>query len=118
MDANKALKAHRAWKDRFRVAMAKREQMDVARIGADCHCDFGKWLHGEGKQRFGHAARYAQCVTDHAAFHVEAAKVAEAVNAGRLLDAEKMLAFGTTYAKASETLSMTVVAMFKEADGK
>lgn len=115
MDANTALKAHRAWRDRFRVAMAKREQLDVARIGADCHCDFGQWLHGEGKRQFGRASLYGQCVADHAAFHVEAAKVAEAVNAGQLLKVEKMLAFGTPFAKASETLSMTVIAMFKEA---
>ena len=53
MTPDEAIKAHREWKTRFLVAMAKQEQMNVAEITSDRCCKFGKWLHAHAKSRFG-----------------------------------------------------------------
>jgi hypothetical protein len=95
--------------------MAKRAQLNEAEIASDACCDFGKWLLGEGKAAFGQLPGYDNCVTAHQQFHLEAGAVARQVNAGALLAADRMLAHGTPYAKASETLTISVIKLFKEA---
>ena len=118
MNAEQAIKAHREWKARFLAAMGKLEKMDVSRIRADDLCHFGQWLHGsEAKGAFGHLAEYRQCVEAHKAFHAEAGRVAELVNAADMHAAASKLNHGTPYAEASESLSMAVIAMFKAAGG-
>ena len=44
-------------------------------------CELGTWLHGKAKSQIGHLASYVECVQKHAAFHVEAGKVAAIINA-------------------------------------
>ena len=119
MTADEAIKAHREWKNRFLVAMAEQRQMNEAEISADCNCKFGQWLHGEAKQSFGHLTSYGQCVDTHAEFHREAGKVAGQVNTGDIRAANEMLGYSTPYSKISETLTISVIAMFKagEAEG-
>lgn len=116
MTRDDAIRAHREWKSRFLVAMARNEGMNVAEISADNSCKFGKWLHSEGKTRFGEVHAYQECVEAHAAFHVEAGKIAQRVNEGLIQEANQMLGYDTPYAKASEDLSVRVFAMFKEAE--
>jgi len=116
MTRDDAIRAHREWKTRFLVAMAKNERMNVAEISADNCCKFGKWLHAEAKNRLGQIRGYQECVEAHAAFHFEAGKIAQCVNDGRIEEANQMLGYDTPYAKASEELSVRVFAMFKEAE--
>jgi methyl-accepting chemotaxis protein len=115
MNAEKAIEAHRKWKERFYIAMQKREHLNVAEILADNCCEFGQWLHGEAKEKFGHLASYRTCVELHAAFHQEAGKVAQDINTGNFLEAnKKMVMLNAPYAQASGALSVGVVAMFQE----
>jgi hypothetical protein len=115
MNAGEAIQAHRAWKERFFVAMAKRQQMDVQGILADNCCDFGKWLYGEAKDKLGHLPSYEECVALHAAFHQEAGKVAQEINDGEFLNAShQFINHGTPYAKASEALIKATLALFNE----
>jgi hypothetical protein len=115
MDAEQAIQAHSAWKERFFVAMAKRQQMNVKEILADNCCDFGKWLYGEAKDKFGHLASYGECVALHAAFHQEAGKVAQEINEGDFLHAShQFVNHGTPYAMASAALIKGTLALFKE----
>lgn len=117
MNAEKAINAHRKWKERFYIAMQKHEQLNVAEILADDSCEFGKWLHGEAKGQFGHLASYKTCVELHAAFHQEAGKIAQDINAGNFQDANrKIITLNAPYAQASGALSVGVIAMFKEAE--
>ncbi len=113
MTPDEAIRAHREWKKRFLVAMASRQPMNVAEIRSDRCCKFGKWLYGELSSRFAGLPDYTACVDAHARFHVEAGKVAELVNEGRIHDANQMLGHDTAYGKASEELSVRVVALFK-----
>ena len=101
MDFDTAITKHSEWKLKFRNAMANHETMDAASITKDNCCEFGKWLYGEAKARFHSLPDYPKCVSDHAAFHVEAGKVAVAINAKKYAEAESMLATGTPYTKAS-----------------
>jgi hypothetical protein len=118
MNAQEVIDQHRKWKERFMLAMAKSESMSVAEISVDNLCIFGKWLHGEAKDKFGSLASYADCVAKHAAFHVEAGKVAQKINDGdRLAASQQLVAHDTPYQQASEALSKSVIAMFREAEG-
>lgn len=116
MTPDAAIDAHRKWKTRFLVSMSKQEQMNVQEVAADNCCQFGKWLHADGKASYGHLSGYQHCVVVHAAFHAEAGKVAEQINQGNMADANRMLGYGTPYTETSEALTVAVVTMFREAE--
>lgn len=116
MTPDEAIRSHREWKTRFLVAMAKQEQMNVAEIASDRCCKFGEWLLAEAGPKFGQLRSYQHCIEVHAAFHVEAAKVAQRINEGQVNEANHMLGYDTPYTKASEDLTIGVFAMFKEGE--
>jgi hypothetical protein len=113
MTSDEAIQAHRQWKENLRVAMATREILDIEAIASDKCCKFGHWLYDIAKEKFGGSQAYSECLDAHAAFHLFAAEVAAKVNEGKLLEADKMMASGTPYAKCSEMLAVKVTAMFK-----
>jgi len=114
MNLSDVIEAHRSWKTRFRVAMGTREPLDVERIASDRHCELGAWLHAENgaASRLDPDAR-RQCVECHIEFHRRAGAIAEAVNEGRLMDAERMLAAETPYADASRKLAVALTALVR-----
>ncbi|NOT98531.1 MAG: CZB domain-containing protein [Sideroxydans sp.] len=101
MDLDLAIQSHSGWKIKFRTAISKKEVMDAMTIAKDNCCELGKWLHGEGKAQLGSLNCYADCVAKHAAFHIEAGKVANMINAKKFNDAQTMIDANTPYAKAS-----------------
>lgn len=114
MDLEAAIGKHAEWKLAFRQAIHAQQTMDAAAIAKDDSCDLGRWLYGEGKAAFGHLHGHAVCVHKHAAFHVEAGKVAAAINASRYADADAMLESGTPYAIASSEVAIAVMKLLKE----
>lgn len=115
MDLGNAIQAHSEWKVKFRTAIAKQETMDTATISADHCCALGAWLHGEGKKRFGSLASHTKCVANHRLFHVEAGKIAQAINAKRYPEAERMLAINTPFAAASTAVGAAILLLKREA---
>lgn len=115
MDLSKAIDAHSQWKTKFRVAITGKQDMDVVSISKDNCCELGKWLHGEGKSKCGALPSYADCVKKHAAFHVEAGKIATAINAKNYSAAEKMLDNNTPYASASSAVGVAIMQLKKAA---
>ncbi len=115
MDLNHAVQAHVEWRIKFHSAILMQEQMDFAAIAADDCCPLGKWLHGEGKREFGKLNAYPVCVQKHAAFHVEAGKVAQAINSRRYVEAESMLGLETPYQVASLAVAAAINALKNEA---
>jgi methyl-accepting chemotaxis protein len=115
MDLTSAVGKHAEWKTKFRTAIKKKEQMDVATIAKDNCCELGKWLHGEAKSQFGRMASYTECVAKHAVFHTEAAKVATAINSGKYTVAEAMLDGGTPYTNISSEVGVAIMHLKKEA---
>ena len=116
MDLVSAIAKHTEWKTKFRGAITKKEQMDVATISKDNCCELGKWLHGEGKTQYGRLASHAECMQKHAAFHVEAGKVASAINAKKYTEAEAMLGGGTSYSQISSDVGVAISRLKKEAN--
>lgn len=115
MDLDNAIAKHAEWKVKFRTAINKQELMDADTIAKDNCCELGKWLHGDGKSQLGTLASYAKCVAKHAAFHVEAGKVAKTINAKKYQVAEAMLNSGTPYSDASNEVGIAIIGLKKEA---
>jgi methyl-accepting chemotaxis protein len=114
MNAEEAVRLHREWKDKFRTTMATREKLDAAQISSHDACPFGHWLHSQGRVRYGGLSAYEDCLQNHAKFHEEAGRIAQAVNDGQLLQADRMLDQGTPFARTSEALAVSVIALFHE----
>ena len=108
MDLSEAMKVHAEWKIKFRIAISKQETMDVATISADNCCALGKWLYGDGKIQFGHLQSHADCLTQHAQFHQEAGKVAQAINARQFNEAQAMIGPDTPFFVASGSVIMAI----------
>ena len=109
MDLDIAIQKHAQWKFKFLDALHTREHMDAAAISKDNNCEFGKWLHGDAKAQFGKEGSYAKCVTEHAAFHVEAGKIAVLVNAQNAVEAERLMATGSAYDQASKRVAVSII---------
>jgi methyl-accepting chemotaxis protein len=115
MDLNQAIEKHVEWKLKFRGAIANQETMDAETILKDNCCELGRWLHGEARTQFVNLASYLECVGKHAAFHVEAGKIAGIINSRRFSDAETMLAADSPYARASTAACSAIIRLKKEA---
>jgi hypothetical protein len=115
MDLEGAIQKHTEWKRKFRTAMTQHLEMDPAIIAKDNYCELGKWLHGEAKTKFGNLSSLADCVSRHAAFHVEAGKVAQAINAKKYVEAENMLGNGTPYTNAIDEVAGAIMKLKNEA---
>jgi methyl-accepting chemotaxis protein len=114
MDLNQAIDRHAQWKVKFRVAISGRETMDAETITKDNCCELGKWLHGDAKSKYGHLPSHSECIARHAAFHIEAGKVAKAINAKKFAEAEAMIDMNTPYADASRDVAGAILKLKKE----
>jgi methyl-accepting chemotaxis protein len=105
----RAIGAHGAWKRRLGAAVrAGRHDEDVATVGRDDACDFGRWLagaHDGGSRGHVEAAR-----GQHAAFHRAAADVLRQVSAGRRAEAQAAIEPGGAFAESSRVLTATMIA--------
>jgi hypothetical protein len=115
MSLEAAIQKHEEWKARFLTAMTQHLMMDPVIIGKDNYCQLGKWFHGEGKTQFGNLRSYVDCVSSHALFHVEAAKVAQTINARNFVEAENMLGNGSPLTNASIEVARALVKFKEEA---
>jgi len=113
MDLNNAIQKHAEWKLKFHSALTTNEVLDTATIAKDNCCEFGKWLHGISSTH-GKFGSYAKCLSAHAAFHVEAGKVAAVINARKKEEAERMLAIGSTYSLASKKVGVAIIELKNE----
>jgi hypothetical protein len=115
MDLDNAISKHAQWKIQLRSAIYKQEALHAENIAQDNLCELGKWLHGDGKEKFGSLTSYYTCVVTHAAFHTEASRVATVINAKRFAEAEAMLEGGKPYALASSAVMSAILALKAEA---
>lgn len=115
MNLDEAVKGHTEWKMKFRSAISKTEQMDVATIGKDDCCAVGKWLHGEGKPKFSTKPAFQRAVDTHKAFHLQAGKLAGLVNVAKYSEAEAALGLGTAYINASGDVAKALIDLKKTA---
>lgn len=114
MDLNQAIEKHAEWKVKFRTAIAKQDLMNAETISKDNCCELGKWLHGVGRAKFSNLPSFMKCVSNHARFHVEAGKIAQAINAKKYTEAETMLTNGTAYSLASNEVGTAIIQLKKD----
>ncbi|MGZ4970908.1 MAG: CZB domain-containing protein [Methylobacter sp.] len=94
MDIDKEILKHVDWKVRFSNAIFRRESLDsyvMETIRKENCCELGRWLHSEGKAQFSSLPSYEACLKKHAEFHIEAEKVANAINTKQYINASKMI---------------------------
>ncbi|HMU64835.1 MAG: CZB domain-containing protein [Nitrosomonas sp.] len=115
MDLNQAIEKHAEWKVKFRSAIVKKESMDAGTISKDNCCELGKWLHGIGRAKFSNLPSFKNCVLNHVRFHIEAGKIAQAINLKKYTEAETMLSNGTPYSLASNEVGTAIIQLKKEA---
>lgn len=113
MDLRSAIDAHAAWKVKLRRALITCEKLDADTLSMDNQCAFGKWLHGEARQKFGQSKSYADCLRSHAAFHRIAGSIACDINAGETEKAERELD-GQAYADITKDIGIAIVRLRKE----
>lgn len=80
-----AVLAHNAWKKRlfeFLEGQSK-EDLQPGKICVDHLCVLGKWIHSEGKAKFGKEPEFIKLMEEHARFHAHAASVVEAHLSGK-----------------------------------
>ncbi|MBI5891851.1 MAG: CZB domain-containing protein [Nitrosomonadales bacterium] len=89
-----AVLAHSAWKKRLLEFLEGRSKEDLnpGNICVDYLCVLGKWIHSDGKIRFGDQPEFIKLVEEHAKFHQHAAKVVEAHKVGDTDRAMEILA--------------------------
>jgi methyl-accepting chemotaxis protein len=73
----------------------------------------GKWLHGMGGSKYGGKPTFVDLITGHKTFHIEAGKVARAVNQGGA-NVERMLDSGTPFSSASNEVGRLIVQLKRE----
>lgn len=115
MDFEEARKKHAEWRVRFRSTITKKETLDADAIAKDDRCDLGKWLHGEAKGKYSRLSAYSECVKQHAAFHLEASKVALVINAQKYEEAQALLGVGSGFSSASGAIHTALDELEKQA---
>ena len=113
IDLDAAVEKHAEWKIKLRRAISNQEQLDTPSISKDNCCQLGQWLYGDGKSKFGHDREFHSLTDLHRAFHVEAGKVAELINAGRYSEAEQALLNDKSYSNASDAVRNAIYALKK-----
>lgn len=98
--------SHIHWVEKLRNSIVNKEMpLDVETISKDNCCDFGKWLHNKHTHsHLGHLHRYHECMEKHAAFHLEAGKVAGLANQGKYDNALWALNSDSAFTRASTVL--------------
>jgi hypothetical protein len=107
----KGIAAHAEWKARVRsIINTGKSDLDLKVVKADNQCELGRWLYGGAQSATGADAVALQQVRQlHTKFHEEAARVIEAAVSGQRAEAEKAIALGGTYARASSALVEALV---------
>ena len=110
-DLQTAIAKHQQWKVTLRNAAQRGEKLDAESASRDDCCPLGEWLHGRGRQQWGHQPRFTDLVDKHARFHQEVGEVARTVNAGQLDKALRMLDNEGSYTAATRATVMAIHAL-------
>jgi hypothetical protein len=115
LNLKSALDAHDAWKTKLQLEINGESQypLDVSTIAGDCHCELGKWLHGEGKKAHSKRPEYQKSLAAHAEFHITAAEVVIEYQSGNRDRARQLL--NGKFRTASNNNQLELVRLFSVA---
>ncbi|HEX9137318.1 MAG TPA: CZB domain-containing protein [Nitrospirota bacterium] len=111
-----AVGSHGKWKGRLKKAIETGKiDARLSTIKADTECDFGKWLYGlTAEEKEEHLNNYQKVQQLHAAFHEEASRVVQLVQAGNKAGAMRMLDVNGGFTVASRDLTTAMLDWFTE----
>lgn len=101
LDVDGVIDAHRPWKVKLLDAIENQTSVDTDTLRRDDCCALGKWICGDGRQRFGSQPRFAELIERHKHSHQVAAGGGELVNRREWRQAEEAIAPGTTFIQAT-----------------
>jgi methyl-accepting chemotaxis protein len=102
--------SHAYWKMKFHIAITTGKLLDMATISRDDCCTLGQWLHSHQAQSYiGHLQNHNECLVKHTAFHIEAGKVAEIINARKFENAHQLFNHASSFCRASTALVSAVI---------
>jgi methyl-accepting chemotaxis protein len=113
IDFRKAMRDHVELKKLFGAAIEQQFRLDVETISQDTACALGKWLHDDAPAAWRQLDEYRVCLDAHRAFHLEAGRVARAVNERVGFEAARMLALGGEYSAMSIELGVSLNRLMK-----
>jgi len=116
VDFDEVIAAHQQWRVTLRNAVLKKTRVDVDQLRRDDCCVLGRWLHGSGR-RWAAAPGFRQLMESHRTFHLEAAKVGQAVNEGQTERAAKMLESGATFVEMGKEVTQALRTLRDEIGG-
>lgn len=113
LDFKSAVDAHMKWKKRLEeyISGNSQEKLEVGVISRDYQCVLGKWIYGEGGERFGYSETFFDMKAHHTLFHRSAGEVLAAVQAGDT-DRALHLLYKGDYARASERVKRYLAKLF------
>lgn len=108
-----AVDAHMKWKKRLEdyISGNSQETLEVGTISRDYQCVLGKWIYGEGGERFGYSETFFDMKAHHTLFHRSAGEVLAAAQAGDK-DRALQLLYKGDYARASERVKRYLAKLF------
>lgn len=117
IDFFQAVEAHVAWKRRLSDYLngTSVETLEPDMVCQDNQCALGKWIHSAGRARLGEYPAFQALITEHALFHMHAAKVIEAHQAGDDARAQQLL--GNDFARQSKRTVDCITQLHMEVDG-
>lgn len=103
-----ALYAHQRWKVKLKEAVESGEQLDVEKIRRDDCCDLGKWLHSDGRAKYGHTPEFIKLFDTHEEFHLITSVVAMIINVKEYKRAKAMLEGSSQFSSASTDVALAI----------
>lgn len=117
LDMKGAIDAHMAWKSRLEAQIAGNagETLEVATVASDRNCLLGKWIHGEGRERFGDMDEYVRLRRAHTQFHLCAGAILKDAHDGSKESAVQ--AIRTNLRHDSDAVQLALVRLYAKARG-
>jgi len=115
IDFHAAIRSHNELRKAFCCAISNEQSLDAESIARDTSCALGRWLDDDARLAHRNLESYRDCLIVHTEFHLEAAKVARAINDRRYDDALRMLDRGTDYSEGSIELGVAIMRLMKAA---
>lgn len=106
---DEAIALHQVWKDTFMAAVTTGDLLDVGTIKRDDCCALGRWIHAEGRARYGAKPELVALFKRHKEFHDVCGIVAIAINGREYADAEKIVGRRSQFAYASIEVEVAIM---------
>ena len=113
IDFRNAIEIHAKWKLRLKnyIEGNSNEDLKIEVISRDDQCMLGKWLHDEGRAKYGNVKEFLELIELHREFHQCAGQVLRQAQSGQQKRALEMIESGA-YAKASVKVSSQIAQLY------